>query len=313
MPHRALGYSSWIVLPLLAAATVASDVGRAAPAAFPGGVGRIAYNVAASGKGAWISTISPNGTRIRTIVSGREDAFSPSWSPNGRRIVFVRAGEIWYVNGDGQRPLRVTSRSKVVDPESPAWSPDGKRIVFAARTSPRNYDIFVCNVNGRGLRRLTANAGLDEHPRWSRFAPQIVFTRARSPLGAPELWVMTAEGRTQHRIALGSSPDWSPNGRNVVFVRGQEIWVANRDGRHARRVVAGPGAAGDPAWSPDGRWIVFWSDRASGEATKGDLYVASSDGELVSRLTSEPELWHFAPSWQPGGRHPPLSPGGGST
>jgi Tol biopolymer transport system component len=60
--------------------------------------------------------------------------------------------------------------------------------------------------------------------------------------------------------------------------------------------------AGDPAWSPDGRWIVFWSDRVSAEATKGDLYVATVDGEIVERLTYEPELWHFAPSWQPVGR-----------
>ncbi len=60
--------------------------------------------------------------------------------------------------------------------------------------------------------------------------------------------------------------------------------------------------AGDPAWSPDGRWIVFWSDRASDEATKGALYLTTANGEIVERLTHEPELWHFAPSWQPLGR-----------
>jgi Tol biopolymer transport system component len=64
-------------------------------------------------------------------------------------------------------------------------------------------------------------------------------------------------------------------------------------------LVDGPGIAGDPAWSPDGSWIVFWSDRASGEATKGDLYLVSTDGEYVTRVTDQPELWHFDPSWQP--------------
>jgi len=49
-------------------------------------------------------------------------------------------------------------------------------------------------------------------------------------------------------------------------------------------------------------WIVFWSDRASDEATKGALYLTTANGEIVERLTHEPELWHFAPSWQPLGR-----------
>ena len=40
----------------------------------------------------------------------------------------------------------------------------------------------------------------------------------------------------------------------------------------------------------------------SDEATKGDLYLATVDGEIVERLTYEPELWHFAPTWQPLGR-----------
>lgn len=77
------------ILAITLLAAVAADATKGAPTAFPGKTGRIAYNAAASGVGVWISTISPDGTRIRRVLTTRADAFSPSWSADGRRIVFV--------------------------------------------------------------------------------------------------------------------------------------------------------------------------------------------------------------------------------
>lgn len=75
------------ILAITLLAAVAADATKGAPTAFPGKTGRIAYNAAASGVGVWISTISPDGTRIRRVLTTRADAFSPSWSADGRRIV----------------------------------------------------------------------------------------------------------------------------------------------------------------------------------------------------------------------------------
>jgi Tol biopolymer transport system component len=108
-----------------------------------------------------------------------------------------------------------------------------------------------------------------------------------------------ANGTARRRIGLGSAPEWVPDSKRIAFVRGPDLWIAKADGSKAMRVIDGPGMAGDPAWSPDGRSIVFWSDRASAEATNGDRYTTSVDRESVERLTNEPELWHFAPSRQP--------------
>jgi TolB protein len=283
------------ILAMTLLSVVVADGTKAAQSAFPGKNGRIVYNVVASGVGVWISTISPDGTRIRRVISTRAEAFSPAWSADGRRIVFVLGGSIWRVNGDGNRLTRII---RVVDPESPAWSPDGTMVVFAARRSGGNFDIYVVGTNGKGLRRLTTSAGVDEHPSWSPDAKRIAYTHS-GRVGPAELWTMSANGTARHRIGLGSAPDWAPDGKRIAFVRGPDLWVAKADGSKAVRVIGGPGMAGDPAWSPDGRSIVFWSDRASAEATKGDLYITSVDGESVERLTNEPELWHFAPNWQP--------------
>ena len=110
---------------------------------------------------------------------------------------------------------------------------------------------------------------------------------------------MRADGTGQRRLAAGRDPDWSPDGRFVAFSRGLDLWVMRSDGTGAVQVTRGPGMSAEPEWSPDGRWIVFWNDRASGEATKGDLYIVRPDGTELRRVTAAPSLWHFNPSWQP--------------
>jgi Tol biopolymer transport system component len=74
---------------------------------------------------------------------------SPSWSPHGKKLAFVRSvsgrGEVFLVGRDGRGLRRLTYRGGY----SPAWSPDGKWIAFT-----RDGDLHVVRTNGRGLRRL---------------------------------------------------------------------------------------------------------------------------------------------------------------
>ena len=85
--------------------------------------------------------------------TGRGGA-SPSWSPDGTKLAFVRnvassAGAgIYLVRRDGRGLRRLVRRG-----DSPTWSPDGKWIAFI-----RTGDLYVIRVNGRGLRRLVDEA-----------------------------------------------------------------------------------------------------------------------------------------------------------
>jgi dipeptidyl aminopeptidase/acylaminoacyl peptidase len=87
----------------------------------------------------------------------------------------------------------------------------------------------------------------------------------------------------------GVEPAWSPNGSEIAFSGGGDIWTMNADGSNAHQL--GAGIAGDePAWSPDGGRIVFRNPTG--------LAVIGADGTGFHQLTIGPD---DHPSWSPDG------------
>jgi hypothetical protein len=110
----------------------------------------------------------------------------PAWSPDGKRIAFVRyamgapsfTGNIFIVNADGTSLVRLTNLPTNVFPGWPTWSPDGKRIAFQVLTSKGRVfaltergavgipvDIWSINADGTDLKQLT-NDGASGEPNW---------------------------------------------------------------------------------------------------------------------------------------------------
>ncbi len=92
----------------------------------------VAYTAEAAGA-RQLFTISLRGAPSTPVqVTASELPISdPQWSPDGRRLAFVRDGEIWIVDVDGTRLTRVVA--KPGGGTNPRWSPDGHRLGFLSR------------------------------------------------------------------------------------------------------------------------------------------------------------------------------------
>ena len=110
-----------------------------------------------------------------------EDALSPAWSPDGTQLAFVKYHQVYsdecsltcgihVVNVDGTDLRRLTE--PVAFDTAPAWSPDGTEIVFMSDRTGHDgngkwgWELYVVDVDGSDLRRLTTNDIWDGDPDW---------------------------------------------------------------------------------------------------------------------------------------------------
>jgi Tol biopolymer transport system component len=159
------------------------------------------------------------------------------------------------MNPDGTEHRRLT-RGPKGRKASLVWSPDGRKLAFLSDGDHGDFqfDLYVMNAEGSGLRRLTRNPASDSAPAWSPSGRKIAFVSNRD--GTYEVYVMNADGSGQ--LALGArtvgirgalgdvvapddAPAWSPDGRKIAFVSNRdgthEVYVMNADSGGQRRLM----------------------------------------------------------------------------
>jgi TolB protein len=184
----------------------------------------------------------------------------PAWSPDGRLIAFAtdrnapEGDEIWVMHADGSEQQPVTHNLPSNNDAWPAWAPDGKRIAFA-RETPSVSAIYVVNLDGSGLQRLTRqNQSLDTQPAWSPQGTEIVYESDLFMLPG-QLFIMRADGTgrrqlTDPSVGASSRPSWSWDGSRIVFMSSRDhhtdVWTMNADGTHQVQLTRNHGFAGFP-------------------------------------------------------------------
>src|SRR6266545_4814662 len=133
-----------------------------------------------------IYVINVDGSGATNITEEGVIDYGPAWSPDGTTIVWnsdrdnPQSGILhgFLMNTNGEDVRKITDEIYI---EYPAWSPDGLQIAFMSPVpyGSSNYEIFVINVDGSGLTRLTDAPGEDGWPAWSPDGKKMVFESAR--------------------------------------------------------------------------------------------------------------------------------------
>ena len=282
---------------------------------------RIAFVSSRNGN-AEIYVMDADGSNQRRLTNHPDRDFSPSWSPDGKRIAFVsnRDGhvnirgrltyEIYVMDANGENQQNLTNDPS--NDRSPSWSPDGKRIVFSSdRDNDRdhNIEIYVMDNDGDNQERLTDNLTEDQYPSWSPDGKRIAFSARRdghfeNELGITyEIYVMDADGGNEQRLTENRnndwSPSWSPDGKRIAFeadrkgdVVNWDIYVIDADGGNEQRLTENRVYDSSPSWFPDGKRIAFMSNRDGNT----EIYVMDADGGNPQNLTNNPHS-DSSPAW----------------
>lgn len=268
----------------------------------------------------------PTGLRPTiAFVSTRHD---PAADPAVDLQAAWLASEIYLMDSDGGNPRRLTTNSEADG--FPALSPDGRRVVFdsnrrRAEGEPFNTsDLYVMNADGTGQTWLTRGSSAS----WSADGRLVAYHASASGGGRPiksdpgaatndsDIFVVTVDGRGERRnitndpVAIDDDPDWSPDGRTILFTSHAvtddpnnsataEIFSTSAEvAGKPTRLTSNTEEERGPTWSPDGRRIAFACRRGGADF---EICVMNANGTGEIQLTDN-AVADLTPSWSPDGR-----------
>ena len=173
-------------------------------------------------------------------------------------------------------------------------------IVFSM-FSEDTWNLYITDLQGSFIRRLTSTAYADRHPVWTPDGSQIIFSSTR--WGHTELAVINADGsnlqRLTHNGLMNDYPVLSPDGQKLAFMswkRGlSHIYIMNMISGSIRPVLKRYEACVTPTWSPDSQSLAF-----RGRSYFGD-FLAYVDGNGSLHQLREGTDHASYPAWSPNG------------
>jgi Tol biopolymer transport system component len=285
---------SRLLVPFGAAALALLFTGPSAYATFPGRNGKIVF--VSDRSGSWqLHTIDPDGrnmTQITSMPATDYDNWTPSFSPDGKRIAFcygtgisseVAFTEIYVINADGTGLKQLTHDGG--GDCFPHWSPDGSHIAFTGSFPPAG-SLAVMHSDGTDERLLLTTPD----------GQSIVFESQFGGL-VSAVWIMDSNGTHPRRLTpapLEAYPiDVSPDGRQILInnhfntVIPSSTFVMDIDGKNRKRIFTPFENAheGPVGYSPDGKKFIFYSDRSNLPFTF-DILTINADGSDLKRIAA---------------------------
>jgi len=261
---------------------------------------RIAY-IVKQGPRYELRVADADGQNAQSILISSEPIMSPAWAPDGARMA--------YVSFQNKKPIlfvQSLTASKQPAPvanyrgsnSAPAWSPDGKQLA-AVLTKDGTSQVYLMNVDGTNLRRITFSDAIDTEPFFTPDGQSIYFTSDRG--GSPQIYRMPAGGGEPVRVTFEGdynvSPRISHDGKILAYisrVNGRfQLMAMDLDSKQVQTLTDGPRDE-SPSFAPNGRIILYATDNDN----RGVLAAVSSDGRFKQRLGIQAADVR-EPSWGP--------------
>jgi Tol biopolymer transport system component/DNA-binding winged helix-turn-helix (wHTH) protein len=264
---------------------------------------------------AWISALSVSDSSIREISSpppGWIDR-SPSYSPNGIRLAFIRSAVAgvsndMYVMAANGGPVKRLTFDHLPMTGSLAWTSDSREIVFASARGAE-MGLWVVAAEGAIPRPVAGPVGEAEWPTIpSKSDHTLVYEQG---VGKWDVWRVDLKnaGHPQKApFALVSEkgnkmrPELSPDGKKVAFESDRlgfwDIWTCDVDGSRCDQITSLHGTAGRARWSPNGRYIAFEFHPHE----RSEIYVVELPGGVPRLLPTIPGSDNLSPSWSRDGK-----------
>ena len=294
---------------------------------------------------------------MRQLTFGGDNA-EAYFGADGKAITYqytdpakgVACDQIFYANLEnptgGFRPKRISNGKGRTT--CAYIMPDGKSVLYAsthtsADSCPpvpdrsvikkyvwpvyESYDIFVSDLDGNIIEKLTDEPGYDAEATISPKGDKIIFTSMRN--GDLDLYTMDLDGGNVKQITNETGYDggawFSPDGKQIVWrasrfktpeekkeyldllERGlvmptnMEVFIANADGSKARQITHLGKANWAPSWMPDGKHIIFASNHEYERGYPFNLYVMGTDGSGLKKISHDGGFDAF-PMFSPDGK-----------
>jgi TolB protein len=201
----------------------------------------------------------------------------PRWSPDGRQIAYLTAGQLWVMRADGSGQRRLTTRAAA----GPSWSPDGKSIAFASLSCSGGPGVFRISATNTGA---TPEVLFPRDCRSEALPPEPAPTASRAGLSLNE------------RLRTDDAVAWSPDGTQMAFRGGDcesvfdaclTVGTVATGGEQTVAAYGGgsqqtQGFAVVPSWRADGAKLS-WTAYQKGETTAEDEPVHLVEYDTASK------------------------------
>jgi TolB protein len=275
------------------------------------GIFRTRLLASCGGKKKEIFIMDFDGVNARQITRDGNFALSPSWSPDGKKVVFTsytpekRGGfvnpNLYIYNVETDKRELLTGAKGINS--GAVFHPTKNQIAYTFSNNGKP-EIFMLDLNTKTRVPLTDTMFFSIEPAWSPDGSRIVYSSSRT--GKPHLYVANADGSGSRQLTFAgvynSSPRWSPKGDRIVF-SGQEnnlnnfnIFMIDPSGSNLSRLTEGSKSSENPSFSPDGRHLAFSSNREG----LYQIYVMALHSGKISRPLTPKSLGDCKqPAWSP--------------